>query len=187
MQIETIDEAVRRVRSGELSPMDVPWFPFERAHMDSLFLDGVQFHQCWMNSRYQVLVRFLPPEQMPPGWPPMAWLSIKSLDKESHHSWRDFQRIKNELCGTRSEAVELYPDERRLVDGANQYHLWALHPAVGGFPFGSTARNVETPGQAADEGARQAVFQPHHNAEGCTEEGIIGWPDISGWLNEEEE
>jgi hypothetical protein len=41
------------------------------------------------------------------------------------HDWRDLQRIKNELVGPECEAVELYPAESRLVDTANQYHLWA--------------------------------------------------------------
>ena len=45
------------------------------------------------------------------------------------------QRIKNELCGTETEAVEIYPAESRLADTANQYHLWCVEPGVH-FPFG---------------------------------------------------
>lgn len=45
----------------------------------------------------------------------------------------DAQRIKNELLGDEYEACELYPAESRLVDGANQFHLWAIN---GQFPFG---------------------------------------------------
>ena len=50
--------------------------------------------------------------------------SIKRIDKQPEHDWRVFQDIKNSLFGTESEAVELYPAESRLVDTANQYHLW---------------------------------------------------------------
>lgn len=56
-------------------------------------------------------------------------LSIRSQDHSANHDWRHFQRIKSELAGKEWEAVELYPAESRLVDTANQYHLWcSKHP-----------------------------------------------------------
>lgn len=63
-------------------------------------------------------------------------LSIKRIDRQPCKDWRDFQRIKNELIGPEFEAVELYPAESRLVDGANQYHLWGLLDPKFRFPFG---------------------------------------------------
>lgn len=69
-------------------------------------------------------------------------LSIKRRDREPMmHDWRELQRIKNALLGPEREAVELYPAESRLVDTANQYHLWAL-PVGAQFPFGFTDRLV---------------------------------------------
>jgi hypothetical protein len=53
-------------------------------------------------------------------------LSIKVHDKQAWHDWRDLQRIKNEICGDETEAIELYPAESRLVDTANQYHLFVF-------------------------------------------------------------
>ena len=53
-------------------------------------------------------------------------LSIKRKDKNPVHNWRHFQQIKNELVGPENEAIELYPAESRLVDSANQYHLWVI-------------------------------------------------------------
>jgi hypothetical protein len=47
-------------------------------------------------------------------------------------SWHDFQRIKNELVGEETIAVEVYPKESALVDQANCYHLWVIPPD---FPF----------------------------------------------------
>lgn len=57
------------------------------------------------------------------GW---IHLSIKNKDKSqiSKSKWQHFQWIKNQLCGEESEALELYPAESRLVNTANQYHLW---------------------------------------------------------------
>jgi hypothetical protein len=62
----------------------------------------------------------------------VVWhLSIKRLDKEAIHDWRDLQTIKNMLVGEEYEAIEIYPSESRLVDSANQYHLWAFVKVIG--------------------------------------------------------
>lgn len=63
-------------------------------------------------------------------------LSIKRIDREPIHDWRDLQEIKNQLLGAEVEAIELYPAESRLVDTANQYFLWATPVACPKFPFG---------------------------------------------------
>lgn len=91
-----------------------------------------------MSSTYQVNIEEVPVN----GWGvTMTWLSIKRRDKAAFHDWRELQGIKNAICGPEREAVELYPAESRLVDTANQYHLWVL-PADMGFPFGYWFREV---------------------------------------------
>lgn len=87
------------------------------------------------NSRYQVHIMRVPVPGVPGGY--MQHLSIRRLDRKrpGAEKWRDFQRLKNELCGAESEAVEMYPRESRLIDGADQYHLWVLPWGVN-FPFG---------------------------------------------------
>lgn len=115
----------------ELTPP--PWTPFERATITDeqraaytqLGLDGDD--EIWLNSRYQVNVRYLPES--------MTHLSIKRIDKQPHLDWRDLQRIKNELCGPEREAVEIFPKESRLVDSSNQRHAW-VYPAGFTLPFG---------------------------------------------------
>lgn len=67
------------------------------------------------------------------------YLSIKRRDKKAIHDWRDLQEIKNFVVGSEREAVELYPKESRLVDSANQYHLFVF-PEDYTFPFGFTER-----------------------------------------------
>jgi hypothetical protein len=57
----------------------------------------------------------------------VVWhLSIKRLDKEPIMDWRDLQAIKSQLCGAEAEALQLFPAESRVVDTANQYHLFAM-------------------------------------------------------------
>ena len=73
----------------------------------------------------------------------MTYLSIKRLDKKSIHDWRHLQEIKNELCGEDCEAIEIYPVEKRLVDTANQYHLFVFPKDIR-VGFGWTHRSVMT-------------------------------------------
>lgn len=104
------------------------WTPFAAAslkpqdHLKAAAI-GIDQELIFLNSRYQVNIR--PFTHSVFGQ--VAHLSIKSLDKEARHDWRDFQRIKNELCGEECEAIEIYPAESRLIDTANQYHLWVFH------------------------------------------------------------
>jgi len=102
----------------------------------------------YLNDEYQVNVN----KNYKWGADMEVWhLSIKRLDKEPTHDWRDLQSIKNMIVGEEYEAVELYPAESRLVDSANQYHLWAFIGVVGSsdiptLPIGFTSRYVtDTP------------------------------------------
>jgi len=71
----------------------------------------------------------------------MTYISIKNRDKTAIHDWRHFQQIKNELVSPECEAVEIYPNEDRLVDTANQYHLFVF-PLKYKLPFGWKVRSV---------------------------------------------
>lgn len=111
-------------------------------------------HKFFLNDRYQVCTR----EIEWPGVGAMVHLSIKRLDKEAIHDWRDLQAIKNELVGAECEAIELYPAESRLVDAANQFHLWAFIDPTVRVPIGWTQREVGGAEEAAKIGAKQRPF-----------------------------
>ena len=98
--------------------------------------------QLWVNSRYQIAMRHMGCGRV--------HLSIKRLDQQPIHDWRDLQRIKNELVGPECEAVELYPAESRLVDTANQFHLWADADPTFRFPIGLDGRMVEEAGTGGE-------------------------------------
>lgn len=57
-------------------------------------------------------------------------LDFKRNDRSAVRDWRHFQAIKNEVAGPEREAIEIFPAEDNLLDGANQYHLWVLPPGV---------------------------------------------------------
>lgn len=84
-------------------------------------------------------------------------LSIKRNDRAEVMDWRDLQAIKSAICGPEAEALQLFPAESRVVDTANQYHLFALMSDNGRefprVPFGWTTgqrREVE-PGEKAKQ------------------------------------
>ena len=88
--------------------------------------------EIWVNDKYQVNIDR-------DSWrhQQVTHLSIKRLDKQPIHDWRHLQQIKNELMGPEREALELYPAESRVVDGANQFHLWVIDEG-GRIPVGWT-------------------------------------------------
>lgn len=115
----------------------------------------------YKNDQYQVAV-YMPDENAEVGadggdFPPMIHLSIKRLDRQPIHDWRDLQDIKNALVGREHEAVELYPAESRLTDSANQYHLWCLASPEIRFPFGFRERFT------TDESSGGAIQRPGAN------------------------
>jgi hypothetical protein len=108
--------------------------PFTRSPLETRIKGPAHCDTVWINDEYTVFARQLDP--LGEGIPPMIHLSIKRNDREPIHDWRVLQEIKNELVGAEAEAVELYPAESRLVDTANQYHLWCLPPGqTYGFGF----------------------------------------------------
>jgi hypothetical protein len=111
------------------------------------------------NSRYQVAIWT---DTAPEPFGEYAHLSIKVHDKQAWHDWRDLQRIKNELCGVEVEAVEVYPAESRLVDTANQYHLYVFKRLK--LPFGFTSRLV---GDGQWGNSRQRPFEPGARPADC--------------------
>ena len=78
----------------------------------------------YVSPMFQVAKRLLPPDQHGFGVNTPTYLSIKRLDREPIGDWRAMQKIKNAIVGAEWEAVEIYPAESRLVDTANQYHLF---------------------------------------------------------------
>lgn len=114
------------------------WVELEIPSSDLYVGDNEPPAARYANSRYVVSIWYDGGPNHPMGqW---AHLSIKDQDNSARHDWRDFQRIKNELCGEQYDALEVYPAESRLVDTCNQFHLYVFlswHP-----PFGFKSRLV---------------------------------------------
>jgi len=52
-----------------------------------------------------------------------AHLAISSLSGV-RPSWREMQRIKNEILGEQAVAIEIYPPAAEMVDEADMFHIW---------------------------------------------------------------
>lgn len=109
------------------------------------------------NNLYQVVIDPIP-EDLERHRPRLIHLSIKRLDQKPIRDWRHLQRIKNELVGERHEAVELFPVESRLIDTANQYHLWVFGEPGTRWGFGFEERLVLPPEHVS--GAVQRTPEP---------------------------
>lgn len=126
------------------------------------FVEDGTFSECWRNNKYEVLVKrdIKPGEAGNPGMDgglTITWLSINRRgDKDCVRDWRHMQEIKNDICGSESEGVGLYPRESRKMDNANQFHIWVLE-APNVFPFGLVARTVT---EDIESGGKQRKFRP---------------------------
>jgi hypothetical protein len=97
-------------------------------------------------------------------------LSFKRRDRSAIRDWRHFQAIKNEVAGPEREAVEIFPAESNLLDGANEYHLWVLPPGKasplgldGAAALGGQYDGMDHAGYRAGTsppGARQRPWEP---------------------------
>ncbi len=100
------------------------WKPFREAvlsdEIKKKLIDASEFvpSRLFANNRFQVAV------YIQDGKNTMQ-LSIKRLSG-LRMTWADLQRIKNEICGFESEAVELFPAESRNQKDATETQLWVL-------------------------------------------------------------
>lgn len=124
----------------------------QRVQPRQMTLEEMGFQEGWGNDKYTIWVRHITNPFFGSG----KHLSVKRNDREPIHDWRDLQEIKNMICGESWEGVELYPAEDRLLDEANQYHLWCFPLRL---PIGdNNGRRVATPEEAKRVGAKQRKF-----------------------------
>jgi hypothetical protein len=141
MSKESLAESIAKARrvSAKLHPSR-KWQPLQRgtdqpSHTATLYHGRTSGAvEYWQNDLYEVTVR-----RYFDGWPfdpsatvreqlqptPWVYMGICSRDGQARHDWRDLQRIKNDVCGSEWEAIELFPAESRLIDPSNYYILFA--------------------------------------------------------------
>lgn len=180
-----------RMKKAKYEP--APWTPFERMKFvtnpgaGTPDMDIPGYLPIYRNSRFQVQAAMM--NAAPFGR--IVWLSIKRIDREPMHDWRELQRIKNEIIGAEIEAVEIYPAESRVVDTSNQYHLWCF---VDGFklPFGYKNRvMIEHPERhPMAPNSRQRLWDADNRPKDVLEPLAIEqwrvkeWEQVADWMKE---
>lgn len=53
-------------------------------------------------------------------------IGIRRHDESTDIPWSHKQRIKNEILGKDVNCAEMFPEENKLIDGANMYWLWTM-------------------------------------------------------------
>lgn len=92
-------------------------------------------HKMMVCDVFSVFVR-----KVPIGTGNVLHLAVASMSGE-RPTFHEMMRIKNEMCGPEHTAVEVYPPEAEVVDGADMFHIWVL---PGPLPFGLwTGGNVK--------------------------------------------
>ena len=103
--------------------------------------------QCWYskNGKYKVVI-----EKITKGdgmchddfFEGTTWLSIRINNGDDFLcDCREYQQIKNDLCGEAYCGIEIYPPESRMVDTVNVFHLWVF-PEGKDIPLGYMFRDV---------------------------------------------
>lgn len=80
-----------------------------------------EVRSAWANDLYIVLIR---PFEDTNG-DEVIHLAIRTASN-LEPPWRDMQRIKNEICGEESTAVQVMPPASELIDEADMYHMWVI-------------------------------------------------------------
>lgn len=109
-------------------------------------VSAVASERVFLSPLYQVLIRDYGQLQ--------AHISVKRIDKEPIYSRSDLVAIAERFAHPETVAVELYPAESRVVDTANQFHLWSLPRAVGGIDLTQACASACSTGQQAGQGWR---------------------------------
>ena len=113
---KTLDREAKKVIKNSLGDRWSDW--------EDCPIDGTPYLWAKKNSKYVVMGRS--PIKTEIGI--IKPIMIRHNTGGAIHSWSDIQRIKNELFGEESHAVEYYPKVSELVDDKNIYHVWILEP-----------------------------------------------------------
>lgn len=79
-----------------------------------------ELNRAYSDGKYAVMTREVETE-----WGKVIHACIINTEN-TDIPWSEKQRIKNELFGKESTAIEVFPSDSELVDEANMYHIWIL-------------------------------------------------------------
>ncbi len=75
-------------------------------------------------------------------------LTIVNADQSARRDWREFQQIKNEVCGTSCVGAECYPPDDTVMDPSNAFIMRVWPRDKQPFPLDFERGNVLTPDES---------------------------------------
>jgi hypothetical protein len=115
----------RAARAMEFKGLNGNWGDWRRTPLPTGIPGGNgwtrQVREAWANNLYAVLIRPFADDE----GNEVIHLAIRTTS-QLEPPWRDMQRIKNEICGAESTAVQVMPPASELIDEADMYHMWVL-------------------------------------------------------------
>lgn len=138
----------------KMPPKDVDPAEIRRIH-PSYTDEEVEATAAWLSRATVYVNRLYQVYMQPADDGSFVHLSIKRRNRSVIRDWRHLQRIKNDLVGPECEGLELFPAESRLVDEANQFHLYVLTEPGKRIPVGTDGARM-----VSDESCEGAVQRP---------------------------
>jgi len=113
------DQRERRKSAGRM--MKKPAGPFKQIDLSDIpFVPG-GLTRAYSNNRYVIMIHDETPTSMGKA---TKVLIQNHFDKPIINHWSELQKIKNEIFGLETTAVEYYPAESELINDHNIYWLW---------------------------------------------------------------
>lgn len=83
--------------------------------------------RAYRNNRYTVMVY---DNHITTHGPATRVMIQKHDDQPIMFHWREMQKIKNEVFGPETVAIEYYPAESKLINDHNIYWMWIYPPGI---------------------------------------------------------
>lgn len=109
-----LEREARLRRSGEWGDWEIITFPPGSTGGDGW---SAEFSKAHRNRVFSVLDRI--------DFSGARHLAVSSLSG-IRPTWREMQRIKDEIAGEDMTAIEVYPPRAEIIDAADMFHLWVL-------------------------------------------------------------
>lgn len=107
--------------------MAKPEIPFKLIDLDNVGFVPAGMTRAYRNNRYTIMI--YDGHQTTRGL--ATRVMVQRLDNTPiPFHWREMQRIKNEVFGKETVAVEYYPAESELIDTHNIYWMWIYPDGV---------------------------------------------------------
>lgn len=95
--------------------------PFKAVNLDDAVFIPTGMTRALRNNRYTVMI--YDNTKTTKGTATKVLIQ-NHFDSPIHRHWAEIQRIKNEIFGKETTAIEFYPSEETLIDDFNIYWIW---------------------------------------------------------------